>query len=318
MGARMSLNAYRAYGLSIHTDLVCPELPRHPHPVHDPDVTVTLLPHEAGALRPLSDRSYEVQPGYFQLDVPGVARYRVENGKRIVIQPLAGASLEKVRLFLFGSTMSALLYQRGLLPLHGSAVVTQWGGMILVGPQGSGQSTLAAEFHRRGYRLLSDDVCAVESTPQGLRILPALAQFRLCADAYQQLGASPEAYFDVDKFAVPMGEKYCPHPGPLKAIHVLSDDNAEHPRFEVVRGLDRVRRLFENLYRPHFLKGQLTQNDLVRLVGVIAERTTVAAVSRRRETTPVADLVTFLESTWAGCFGTNVNSGEEFNAPFRS
>jgi len=124
----MPLNAYWAYGLNIHTDLVCPELPRHPHPINDPDVTIILLPHESGTLRPLPDCCYEVQPGYFRLDVPGVARYRVEEGKRIIIEPLANASPEKVRLFLLGSTMSALLYQRGLLPLHGSAVETPWAG----------------------------------------------------------------------------------------------------------------------------------------------------------------------------------------------
>jgi hypothetical protein len=314
----MSLQAYHAYGLSIHSDLFCPELPWYPHPVDDPDVTITLLHQEAGALCPPSDCTYDVQPGYFQLDVPEVARYRVEEGRRIFIEPHASASAEKVRLFLFGSTVGALLYQRGLLPLHGSAVVTKWGGMIFVGPQRSGKSTLAAEFHRRGYRVLSDDVCAVESTPDGLRILPALAQFRLCADAYQQLGASPEAHFDVDKFAVSMGEQYCPHPVPLKAVHILSDESAEGPRFGVVRGLDRVRRLFENLYRPHFLIGQRTQNDLVRLVGLIAQRTTLAAVDRRRDRTAAADLVKFLELTWAERFGTSFTPEEEFDAYFRS
>jgi hypothetical protein len=314
----MSLNAYQAYGLSIQTDLVCPELPPHPHPTYEPDVTITMLGEEASIPSPLSDRSYEVRPGCFQLDVPGVARYRVEDGRRILIQALASASPEKVRLFLLGSTMSALLYQRGLLPLHGSAVETRWGGMIFVGPQGSGKSTLAAQFHRQGYRLLSDDVCAVESTPDGLRILPASAQFRLCADAYQELGASPEAYFDVDKFAVSMGERYCPHPVPLKAVHILSDASAEGPRFEVVRGLERVRSLFENLYRPHFLMGQRTQNDLVCLAGLIAQHATLAAVSRRRDRTAAADLVKFLELTWAECFQPCFNPGKEFNAHFRS
>ena len=299
----MPLNAYWAYGLNIDTDLVCPELPRHPHPINDPDVTIILLPHESGTLRPLPDCCYEVQPGYFRLDVPGVARYRVEEGKRIIIEPLANASPEKVRLFLLGSTMSALLYQRGLLPLHGSAVETPWGGMIFVGAQGSGKSTLAAEFHRCGYRVLSDDVCAVESTPQDLRILPASAQFRLCANSYERLGTPPKACFDVDKFAVPMGERYCPDPVPLRAIHVLSNQDAELPRFEVVRGLDRVRRLFENLYRPHFLKGQRTQNDLVCMAGVIAQRATLAAVSRRRDTTDTGDLVRFLELNWTERFG---------------
>lgn len=305
----MSLSAYQAYGFSIYTELDCPELSTHPHLIHDPDVTITLLPEEP-TVSPFPSPSYEVQPGRFQLDIPEVARYRVEDGERILVQVFGNAQPEKVRLFLFGSALGALLYQRGLLPLHGSAVVTQWGVMIFVGSQGSGKSTLAAEFHRRGYQVLSDDVCAVENTEQGLTVLPALSQFRLRDDAYQRLGSSPKAYFDVDKFAVPMGERYCSQAKPLRTIHILCDDTAEHPGFEIVRGLDRVRRLFENLYRPHFLRGQRTQNDLVRLAGVIAQQTTITLVKRSRNTTSVAQLASFLEVMWVEHFGTSVNSGE--------
>lgn len=39
----MSLNAYWVYGLRIDAEIVCPELPLHPHPVGDPDVTIRLL-----------------------------------------------------------------------------------------------------------------------------------------------------------------------------------------------------------------------------------------------------------------------------------
>jgi hypothetical protein len=302
----MSVNAYWAFGLSIHADLSCPELPPHPHPASDPDVTIRVLDREATALCPLPDRRYEVQPGHFRLDIPGVARYSVEDGKRILIEPMANSTPEKIRLFLLGSTMGALLYQRGLYPLHGSAVETPWGAMIFVGAQGAGKSTLAAEFLRQGYRLLSDDVCAVERTTDGLRILPALAQIRLCADAYQRLD-TPEGFrFDVDKYVVPMGERYCPDPVPLRAIHVLSDQQAlaDHdvPQFEPLRGLSKVRCLLENLYRPFYLKGQRTQSEVSRMAGIIAQHASVVRVSRRRDATLPQDLVRFLEKAWAECF----------------
>jgi hypothetical protein len=299
----MPVNTYWAYGLSIHADLVCPELPPLPHPAGDPDVTIRVLDREATALCPLPDRRYEVQPGHFQLDVPGVARYSVEDGKRILIEPLPDSTPEKIRLFLLGSTMGALLYQRGLYPLHGSAVETPWGAMIFVGVQGAGKSTLAAEFHRQGYRLLSDDVCAVERATDGLRILPALAQIRLRADAYQRLGTPEGSRFDVDKYVVPMGERYCPDPVPLRAIHVLSDQQAlaDHvvPSFEPLRGLSKVQCLLENLYRPFYLKGQRTQSEVSRMAGIIAQHASVVRVSRRRDTTLPQDLVRFLEQAWA-------------------
>lgn len=296
----MSVNAYWAYGLSIHADLLCPELPPHPHPASDPDVTIRLLNRMATALRPMPDRHYEVQPGHFRLDVPGVARYSVEDGKHILIEPMADSTPEKIRLFLLGSTMGALLYQRGLYPLHGSAVETPWGAMLFVGAQGAGKSTLAAEFHRQGYRLLTDDVCAVERTTNGLRILPALAQIRLCADAYQRLGAPEGSRFDVDKYVVPIGERYCPAPVPLRAIHVLADHDV--PCFEPLRGLNKVQCLLENLYRPFYLKGQSTQSEVSRMAGIIAQHASVFRVSRRRDATLPQDSVRLLELAWAECF----------------
>ena len=145
----------------------------------------------------------------------------------------------------------------------------------------------------------------MESTTDGLRILPALAQIRLCADAWQRLGTPEGSRFDVDKYVVPMGERYCPDPVPLRAIHVLSDQAlADHdvPQFEPLRGLGKVQCLLENLYRPFYLKGQRTQSEVSRMAGIIAHHAAVVRVSRRRDATLPQDLVRFLEMAWADCF----------------
>ena len=299
------LTAYRAYGLSIHTELVCPELSPLVSEVAAPDLTIRLLEPAPATDEPLANGYYEVQPGLFRLDVAGVARYRVEDGCRIFIEPRPDVPLEKVRLFLLGSVMGALLYQRGFFPLHGSAVETPWGAMIFVGNQGAGKSTLAAQFLRKGYRLLSDDVCAVAPAPGGFQIPPALAQYRLCADAFERFGPIAGARFDVDKYLVPMGEGYCPHSVPLAAIHVLGDQEDGAPKFQIVRGFDRVQRLLENLYRPHYLKGQGTERDLMRLAGRIAEKAALVSVTRRRNPEELGDLVGFLESAWSEQFTLN-------------
>src|SRR5450631_1478053 len=184
----MSLNVYSAYSLRIHAEIDCPELPLHPEPFGSPDVTIRLLSPVESVSESLENGYFEVRPGLFRMAVAGVAQYLVEEGNRISVEPLAGASPEEIRLFLLGSSMGALLYQRGLFPLHGSAVETPWGAMIFVGEQGAGKSTLAAQFHRKGYRLLSDDICAVQRGPEGLHVLPALGQLRLRTDVFERLG----------------------------------------------------------------------------------------------------------------------------------
>lgn len=301
----MSNNAYNIYGLRIQTEIACPGLPFDPRPDGNPDVTIRLLPPVPAASESLENGYYEVRPGVFRLEIRGVGRYLVEEGSRISVEPMEGSSADEVRLFLLGSVIGALLYQRGLFPLHGSAVETRWGAMIFVGAQGVGKSTLAARFYRRGYRLLSDDVCAVTTRLGKLQVLPALAQLRLCADAYERLDSLQNARFHVDKFVVSVNQGYCPDPVPLKAIHVLVDQDDGEPQFEVLRGFDRVERLLENLYRPQFLKGQETQSDLMRLAGQIAQKAPIAMVSRKRDPELVDGLIDFLESAWAKHFGPN-------------
>ena len=300
----MALHSYMAYGLRIQSEIPCPELA----PARDfsdaSDVIIRLLPTVPHDPEPTKEGYFQVQPGVFRLTIPRVARYLIEEGTHIFIEPHEGASIEEVRLFLLGSVMGALLYQRGLFPLHGSAIDTKWGAMIFVGPQKIGKSTLAAHFHRRGYNLLSDDVCAVFPAGDQISVLPALAQIRLCDDAYQRLGQPHGARFHVDKFVVPLTEGYCAQPVPLRTVHLLATHDEDNPEYRVLRGFDRIQILLENLYRPQFLKGQATQSNLMRLTAEIALNATIARVSRRCDPTKIDDLVDFLELAWAQNFDT--------------
>ena len=290
----MTLNAYWAYGIRIHAEIVCPELPPHPQPIGNPDVTIRLLPSVDRVAENLENGYFEVRPGVFRLAVTGVAQYLVEEGNRISVEPVTGAAPKKFACFCWVRPWARFFISVGCFRFMEDAVETSRGAMIFVGEQGVGKSTLAAQFHRKGYRLLSDDVCAVAMSPEGLRVLPALAQFRLCADAFERLGTPETARFDVDKFVVPMGEGYCTDPAPLRAIHILGVHGSEVPHFEVLRGFDRVQRLLENLYRPQYLKGQSTQSDLMRMAGQIAQQATIAAVTRRRDTEAIEGMVAFL------------------------
>jgi hypothetical protein len=89
---------------------------------------------------------------------------------------------------------------------------------------------------------------------------------------------------------------------PLRAIHILANHESDVPEFKVLHGFERVHRLLENLYRPQYLKGQGTQSNLMRMAGMIAQKTTMAEVFRRRDPDQLEDLVGMLESAWAERF----------------
>src|SRR5271165_534370 len=167
----MSCFQYRAYGLSIDSDFALPELApvgQTPWsaagalaglcaptrevgqgadcgpggPPHQPDVTI-----RAGSVSETLDQPYAVgvlyraAPGRFLLSIPGIARYLALDGRMIVIDRAAGADDADVRVFLLASVFGALLHQRGVLPLHGSAVAAGPGAVLFLGASVSGKST---------------------------------------------------------------------------------------------------------------------------------------------------------------------------------
>ena len=109
------------------------------------------------------------------------AIYCIEDGYKITVAPLAGADEEKVRVYLLGTCMGALLMLRNTLPLHGSAVVIDGRAYAFLGDSGVGKSTLAAALVHQGYPLVSDDVIATtarESDAAPL-VMPAYPQQKL-------------------------------------------------------------------------------------------------------------------------------------------
>lgn len=237
------------------------------------------------------------------LNVENVARYYVQEGKKITVEPYPDVDIDKVRLFLYGSALGALLYQRGLFPIHGAAVNTVYGVMIFVGEQGAGKSTLAAHFQKNGYSLLSDDVCAVTRNKNGILIvLPAFAQIRLCTDALEKLGSLscyPTARFDVDKFVVSLQDCYDMDSSPLSAVHLLSNVQDEKIHLKRMSGFDRLNLLIDNLYRPFYLTGLASMPAIMRLATTIASEVEIIEIQRPRDFSRISELIEMLEKFWA-------------------
>jgi hypothetical protein len=296
---------FYAYGLLFESALASPgyNLPARCNN-SSADVTIHLGKVETRLADPSIDFGhFQSSSDKFLLTVDQVARYQVIAGNEIVIDVHPDADMDRVRLFLFGSAMGALLYQRALFPLHGSAIETPLGAMIFTGPSGIGKSTLSAHFQERGYRLLSDDVCAISQNAAGdLQVLPAFPQMRLCADAFERLrGSSADAAaarFDVDKFVVPPANGLCTEPIPLGAIHVLSNHELPDIILKSAVGFDRLNHLVSNLYRPHYLRGFDSRGDVMHLASLVARNADVTEIVRPRDAGRIDELMDRLETKW--------------------
>ena len=93
------------------------------------------------------------------------ARALVEAGRSIVYAPAPGADLLDTRLFLMGRPWLALAAQRGLMPLHASAVAVGSDVHAFCGSPGVGKSTLAAALCAIGHEFFADDSLLLDIDP---------------------------------------------------------------------------------------------------------------------------------------------------------
>jgi len=257
---------YKVFGLRVISEIQLPELISKE--IEDTDaVTIRLGAVVAGG----NEAGFFSAGAATVLNIPGIARYRVSDGRRIVVDPLPSALPGDVRLFLLGSAFGALLLQRALLPLHANAIELDGEAVAFMGPSGIGKSTLAAWFHDRGFPVLADDVCVVRAgTGQRSEVLPGLPRLRLRKDAltatarrtgdYQRSFPSRE---DLEKFDVPLAASATSsEPRQLRAIYLVKDD--EQFSIAPLSGIQAMDAIFANTYRGQLLaEGEMTRSHFL-------------------------------------------------------
>lgn len=128
--------------------------------------------------------------GICHVNIAGVARYCIEGGTSVTIDPMLPLDAPDIRTFLLGSVLGILCHQRGLLPLHASAVQIGDKAVAFAAQSGAGKSTLAAKLVSRGHRLLADDIVAIDTrAPGGPIVLPSFPRMKLWRDSLVAMGA---------------------------------------------------------------------------------------------------------------------------------
>ncbi|MEO1353053.1 MAG: serine kinase [Cyanobacteria bacterium J06635_15] len=163
----------------------------------------------------------------------GIGAFHILKGCKIIFIPAQEACERRVRLALVGTVMAILLYQRGLLVLHASAVEINGGAVAFLGVPGQGKSSTAAAFHAHGYDFLTDDVAAVTLSQTIATIAPGFPQMKLSPETAAALDYDFESllklYLDDKKRGYRPIRNFAQLPLPILRIYVLADD----PEFDI-------------------------------------------------------------------------------------
>jgi hypothetical protein len=278
---------YHIFGLNIVSALPLPaSLALHLQADNAPDVVIEYGETPAAlANHGIRGVRYQAAPGEFLLWVDNVARFYVRDGSRITILPEAGAGADDILVFLMGSAMGALLHQRSILVLHGSAITVKEKSVVFCGPSGIGKSTLAAGFHQRGYPFLADDLCAIAIFEGSPAVIPGFPRLKLWADTLKKLDSCKDRLQSVrwgaalEKYFLPVDA--CQHaPVPLQAVFILESTNTEKLSITQLSGTEKIDPLIENTYRMRFLQGLGGKKEHFKQCAAVAAKADVCQVVR--------------------------------------
>src|SRR5262249_2741279 len=123
------------------------------------------------------------------LDFPAVGRFLLRAGTEILMDPAPSSDDEQVRAYLLGAVFPVLCHQRGITPLHASAIDVADGCIAFIGASGAGKSTLVATLARSGHEIFTDDTCFLRLDSDGnVQVWPGTHRIRLWEDAKAVLG----------------------------------------------------------------------------------------------------------------------------------
>ncbi|WP_077623682.1 ATP-binding cassette domain-containing protein [Sediminibacillus massiliensis] len=250
---------YKAFGLHFLSEIEMPELFKVSPVEERVDVTIViedLLDLWAAYSEP--NRYFYVEPNLCIFLVPEVAIFKVNNGKCISISPIKGSHEDQIRLYLLGTCMGALLIQRKILPLHGSALAINGKAYAIIGESGAGKSTLAAAFLKNGYQLLSDDIVPIRLDNKGIPyIIPAYPQQKLWRESLDSFGVDTSKFRSIikrdTKYIVPVTNQFAQEALPLEGIIELIKTDHLEIKMQPIPSLLKLRILFAHTYRNFFI-----------------------------------------------------------------
>lgn len=199
-----------------------------------PNVVIDLTPP---AVQPQDQSflSFSEDLGYAQITMrpPDVGLFTLCNGTTVSFQPdVSGRFSSLLELYLTGSILSLLLYQRGLLVLHGSVVRIQDKTVAFLGHSGAGKSSAAAACCRQGHPLLADDIVALPLSGQQALVQSGFPRLKVHLETAEALNIPVQSLISVhpeidDEFALQLNDQFCPDAQPLAAVYLLGDGERE-------------------------------------------------------------------------------------------
>ena len=270
---------YKVYGMNVASDLPFPQLVvSEDTNSYDAIIEEAELSDEIQSVWP--GKKYEFGQTYSWLSNT-TCQMQVYEGKRMTYALTGNGHPDWLQSYLLGYGMGLLAMQRGMLPIHCSAVADERGGVLIAGVSGAGKSTTTTAFLKEGYALLADDMAWVD----GKRVYPAFPYQKLCRDVVEREGYNLDEliYIDEekDKFLARYRGEFNTEAQPIKGFILLHLTQEERVVTREFTGLERFPVYMENNFFRSFMTKEQKYAPYMGQIGLeMASKVPLLAIGR--------------------------------------
>ncbi|MCI7792303.1 MAG: hypothetical protein MR531_16300 [Lachnospiraceae bacterium] len=220
----------------------------------------------------------------------GCGSFVMTNGNRIEYQTISGCNRLEINELFLCLAFFYILYQRGMIAMHGSGLVWKGKTIIVSGQSGSGKSSLAEAILKQGAKFLADDTVALTVNENGVWAEPAYPQQKLCIDQITEemrksynMVLLPEDR-GVAKYGVRMPDRFCTVAQKLDALIILQkNDEITEPAISEIHGADKMKYLIQNLYKYDTYARVGLEADIFKKCIKVANEIKIYLISRPAE-----------------------------------
>jgi hypothetical protein len=299
--------SYWGFGFNIKSDIAFPELLPKEFDNADINILTKAVPQQLEGEQVIKKVNVSMNLTEYLHKVPNIADYYVANGNEICIQPQPDADEKSIRLFLLSNAMAAILHQRGMIPLHASAVYHDDGIILFCGRSGAGKSTTATALQQKGYTVFSDDVCVLDNNADNeLVALPSYPMIKLWEDSFIKIGLG-EANKDLkirpemNKYARFYHDEFSIAAQKIKRVFILETGNLiDTIEIKKLGPIAAFKTLQQNTYRHVQMNGMKKRDIHFAMMSKLAGQVSVYKIDRPILGNTIEDLITIVESNLAG------------------
>jgi len=243
--------------------------------------------------------AFQLKENHFILHVKNIASFYVIDGREIIIDKHSNANDFDIQVFLLGSAFGALLQQRNLLSIHGCSLCLESQNIIICGQSGAGKSSLAADFFKKGYPILNDDISVLETYKGKAFIHPGFPFLKLWKDSLEKLDIdysnARRIRMQLEKFSIPLKDQFVSDRKEANVIFILKPHNKFEIELQEIKGLDKFNKLKSHIYRKSFLVGKENERLVFQQLSLLANQTRVLELKRPQTPFDTKNLVSIIK-----------------------